>query len=151
MRGDLSWHVWSSWKKPRKFIWPMRSATVGTTLTESSTFATMNVWTARQRQSLDEVHHGCQDPSNPDARKSTDHPSEQSVKYRETSCSHFNDTRRKHLEEVSEVSTGKPVAVTLITEIKVSLTQPSKKKTRIVRTSYKDWFNTSRITRSGTR
>ena len=34
-----------------------------------------------------------------EARKSTDHQSEQSVKYRETCRSHFEDTRRKHLEE----------------------------------------------------
>ena len=48
-------------------------------------------------------------------------------------------------------STGKPVAVTLITEFQVYLTQPSRKKTRIAGKSSKDWFNSSRITRTGTR
>ena len=61
------------------------------------------------------LQHGRQDPPNPEARKSTDHHSEQSekceetrrtrleetrrAKYEETRRSHLEDTRRKHLEE----------------------------------------------------
>ena len=47
--------------------------------------------------------HGRQDPSDLEARKSTDHQSEHSVKYRETCRSHFENTRRKHLEENQRV------------------------------------------------
>ena len=39
---------------------------------------------------------GRQDPPNPEARKSTDHHSEQSVTYRETCRSLLEDTRRRH-------------------------------------------------------
>ena len=39
------------------------------------------------------LQHGRQDPSDPEARKSTDHKSEHSVKYREICRSHFEDTR----------------------------------------------------------
>ena len=39
--------------------------------------------------------YGRQDPLDPEARKSTDHQSEQSVKYRETCRSLLEDTRRK--------------------------------------------------------
>ena len=45
------------------------------------------------------LHHGRQDLSNPEAKTSADHQSEQSVKYREICPSHFEDTLRKHLEE----------------------------------------------------
>ena len=45
------------------------------------------------------LQHGRQDPSNFEARKSTDHQSEKSVKYRETCRSLLEETRRKHLEE----------------------------------------------------
>ena len=45
---------------------------------------------------------------------------------------HFPRTHVASISKnVSEVSTGKPVAVTLITELQVYLTQPSRKKTRI--------------------
>ena len=54
-------------------------------------------------------------------------------------------------EKVSDGSTGKLDAVTLITEFQVFLTQPSRKKTRIARKPSKDWFNSSRTTRTGTR
>ena len=40
-----------------------------------------------------------QDPPDPEARKSTDHDSEQSVQYRKTCRSLLEDTRRKHPEE----------------------------------------------------
>ena len=43
--------------------------------------------------------YGRQDPPNPDARKSADHQSEQSVKYREACRSLLEDTRGKHLGE----------------------------------------------------
>ena len=42
-------------------------------------------------------------------------------------------------EKVSDVSSEKPVAVTLITEFQVYLTQPSRKKTRIARKPSKDF------------
>ena len=42
--------------------------------------------------------HGGQDPPNPDARKSTDHQSEERL-YRVTCRSHLEDTRREHREE----------------------------------------------------
>ena len=45
------------------------------------------------------MQHGRQDPPNPEARKSADHHSEQSVQYRETCRSLVEDTRRKHPEE----------------------------------------------------
>ena len=45
------------------------------------------------------MQYGRRDPPNPEARKSTDHQSEQSVKYRETCRSLLEDTRRKHAEE----------------------------------------------------
>ena len=45
------------------------------------------------------LQHVRQDPSNLEARTSTDHQSEQSVKYRETCRSLLEDPRRKHLEE----------------------------------------------------
>ena len=76
---------------------------------------------------------GRQDPPDPQA-----HQSEQSVKYRETCRSLLEDTRRKH-------------PVTLIAEFQVFLTQPFKKKTRIARNLSKDWLNSSRTTRTGTR
>ena len=63
-----------------------------------------------------------------------DHQSERCAKYEETRRSLLEDTRRKH----NEVSTGTPVAVTLITEIQVYLTQPSRKKTLIARKPSKD-------------
>ena len=85
------------------------------------------------------LQHGRQDPSNLEARKSTDHQSEQSVKYRETCRSHVASISKK----VSEVSAGKLDAVTLVTEFKVYLTQPSRKKTRIASNSQKAWFNRS--------
>ena len=45
------------------------------------------------------LQHGRQDPSNLEATKSADHPSERSAKNEETHHSHLEDTRRKHLEE----------------------------------------------------
>ena len=42
------------------------------------------------------LHHGRQDLSDPEARTSADHHSEQSVKDRETCRSLLEDTRRKH-------------------------------------------------------
>ena len=39
----------------------------------------------------------------------------------------------------------------MITNFQVCLTQPSRKKTLIARKSSKDWFNSSRVTRTGTR
>ena len=45
------------------------------------------------------LQHGRQDRPNPEARKSADHQSEQSVQYRETRPSLLEDTRRKHPEE----------------------------------------------------
>ena len=45
------------------------------------------------------LQRGRQDPSNPEARKSLDHQSEQSAKYEETRRSHLEDMRHKHLEE----------------------------------------------------
>ena len=45
------------------------------------------------------LQHGRQDTSNPQARKSADHQSEESVKYRETRRSLLEETRRKHPEE----------------------------------------------------
>ena len=75
------------------------------------------------------LQRGRQDLSNLEARKSTNHQSEQSVKYREICRSHFEDTRRKHPEENQQrLSTGKLVAVTLITEFQVHLTQLSRKE-----------------------
>ena len=44
------------------------------------------------------LQHGRQDPPNPEARKSTDHHSEPSVKYIETCRSRLR-ARREHLEE----------------------------------------------------
>ena len=85
------------------------------------------------------LQHGRQDLSHPEARKSADPQSEQSVKYEETRRSHLEDTRRKYLEEkITERSTRKHVAVTLIAEFKVHLTQQFRKKTLIVKKSYKD-------------
>ena len=48
------------------------------------------------------LQYGRQDPPNPETIKSTDRHSEQSVS-RETCRSLLEDTRRKHLEEQSEV------------------------------------------------
>ena len=45
------------------------------------------------------LQHGRQDPSNPEARTSADHQSEQSAKYEETRRSHLQNFRHKHLEE----------------------------------------------------
>ena len=45
------------------------------------------------------LQHGRQDPSDLEARKSADRPSEQSEKYEEIRRSHLEDTRHKHLEE----------------------------------------------------
>ena len=65
---------------------------------------------------------------------------------------HFSRTHVAGIpEKVSDGSAGKPVAVTLITEFQVFLTQPSRKKTRIARKQSKNWLNSSRITRTGTR
>ena len=65
---------------------------------------------------------------------------------------HFSRTHVLSIpEKVSDVCTGKPVAVTLITSFQVYLTQPSRKKIRIAKKPSKDWFNSSRITRTGTR
>ena len=65
---------------------------------------------------------------------------------------HFSRTHVASIpEKVSDGSTGTPVAVTLITEFQVYFTQPSRKKTLIARKPSKDWFNSSRITRTGTR
>ena len=54
-------------------------------------------------------------------------------------------------EKVSDGSTGKIVAVPLITAFQVYFTQQFRKKTRIAGKQYKNWFNSSRITRSVTR
>ena len=65
---------------------------------------------------------------------------------------HFSRTRVGSIpEKVSDGGIGKPVAVTFSTEFHVFLTLPSKKKIRIARKPSKDWFNCSRITRTGTR
>ena len=65
---------------------------------------------------------------------------------------HFSSTHVAIIpEKVNDGSSGKPVAVTLIQEFQVYLTQPSRKKTRIARKPWKNWFNSSRITRTGTR
>ena len=45
------------------------------------------------------LQHGRQDLSNPEARTSADHQSEQSAKYEETRRSHLQNFRHKHLEE----------------------------------------------------
>ena len=45
------------------------------------------------------MKHGRQDPSDLEARKSADHPSEQSANDEETRRSPLEDTRRKHFEE----------------------------------------------------
>ena len=74
--------------------------------------------------------YGRQDPPDPEARRLTDHNSEQSAKNRESGhLSLLEGTRRKHPEE--------PVVVTLSSEFQVSLTQPSRKKTRIAKKSSK--------------
>ena len=54
-------------------------------------------------------------------------------------------------KKASDVCTRKPVAVTLTIEFQVHLTLPSRKKVRIVRKPSKDWFNSSRIIRTGIR
>ena len=66
---------------------------------------------------------------------------------------HFSRTPVASIpKKVSEVSTGKPAAVTLITEFQVFLTQPSRKKTRIAKITVQVADSTVReITRTGTR
>ena len=83
------------------------------------------------------------------SEKFADHQSEPSAKYGKP-VAHFSRTHvASSPKKVSEVSTGKLVTVTLIAEFQVYFTQPSRKKTRIARKPSKDWFNYSRITRTG--
>ena len=67
------------------------------------------------------MQYGRQDPPNPEARKSTDHPSTGKP------VAHFS---RAHVipEKVSDGSTGELVAVTLITEFQVHLTSNVQKE-----------------------
>ena len=93
--------------------------------------------------------HGRQDPPNPDERKSTDHQSEERL-CRETCRPLLEGTRREHPgERVSDISTEKPVAVTLTTEFQVYFTPPFSKWTQIAKTQLKGWFNNLRIIRTG--
>ena len=115
------------------------------------------------------LHHGRQDLFNPEAYlrqirnmdvrillvpKRENPPTITANKASSTGklVAHFSRTPVASIpQKVSDVSTGKPVAVTLITEFQVNIAQPYRKKTRIERKPSEDWFNSSRITRTGTR
>ena len=93
--------------------------------------------------------HGRQDQPNPDARKSLDHQANSVCTGKPVA--HFSRTHVVNItERVSDVCTWKPVAVTLITEVQVYLTQPFRKWTQIAKKQSKDRFNSSRTTRTGT-